>query len=118
MVRTIWVTWGFVGFHSYPSAPPVVGYLSHMHRHTFNIRVELDVAHEIDRELEFHMVRNKLMYAFFRQVNDQDTGSCEAMCDLLSHIVQLEYPGRSHTITIDEDGECGSTLCVPILQEP
>jgi len=115
MTRTIWVTWSFIGFHRYPDAPMIVRYLSSKHRHTFNVRVELEVLPDVDRELEFHMVLNLLRDNFSRQVNDQDLGSCETMCDILSEIVLIVFPDRAHTVSVDEDGESGSSLVVAIL---
>jgi hypothetical protein len=109
-MRTIWVTWSFIGFHCYPLAPDDVEYLSHKHRHQFNVRVEIAVDDEQDRELEFHEVLRDLKADFNSRVNDQDTGSCEAMCNALHRSILIYYPRRHHTVTVDEDHECGSTL--------
>lgn len=108
--RTIWVTWKFPGFHSYPSAPSPVRYLASKHRHIFGVRVELEVDVDLDRELEFHMIKNQLMVQFYNRLDDQDTGSCESMCSILADIVRVNYPTRSFSITVDEDNECGSTF--------
>ena len=112
-MNTIWVSWSFIGFHRYPTAPIAVEYLASPHRHTFNVRVELQVDPQADRELEFHMVLATLKPAFHTMVNDQDTGSCEAMCKCLQDICRTQYPNRFVSCTVDEDGECGSTIRAP-----
>lgn len=108
--RSIWVTWKFPGFHQYPTAPSPVSYLANKHRHIFGVRVELEVDVDLDRELEFHMIKNNLMVKFYAALDDQDTGSCENMCNILAEIIGQHYPMRGYSITVDEDGECGSTL--------
>jgi hypothetical protein len=47
-----------VGFHGWPSAPAVVGYLADMHRHVFKVRVECTVT-DPDRQVEFHMLKRR-----------------------------------------------------------
>ena len=118
---TIWVRWSFHGFHRYPDAPKDVNYLTSPHRHKFYVHVELEVEPLIDRELEFHQVLTVLKSEFKTVVNDQDTGSCEAMCTLLTRIIADHYPKRAYAVSVNEDEECGATkstlhncTCTPI----
>jgi hypothetical protein len=47
------------GFHSYPSAPSPVEFLSHRHRHTFKISVGYKVSHS-NREREIFICRDEM----------------------------------------------------------
>ena len=61
-MRSIWVTFRKEGIHKYPAAltaPKLatgdeseVSFLGHPHRHTFHIKVAIDVFHA-DRDIEF-----------------------------------------------------------------
>ena len=110
MISSIWVRFSFIGWHSYPDAPDEVAYLRTSHRHTFNCRVELCVDPNVDRELEFHMVRGHIQEVFLLPLNKHNVGSCEQMAHTLISITTSLYPNRVVTATVDEDGECGATL--------
>lgn len=111
----IYVTFDFEGFHRYPTAPDVVGYLRNIHRHIFKVRVDIQVHHD-DREIEFHMFKN-----FLTKIpidNNLDFMSCEMLCDFFHDKICEEYglldnrelgtPTRKMTIEVSEDGECGA----------
>ena len=109
---SIWVTGAFVGWHNYPEAPEDVGYLQFPHRHKFNWKVEIFTKVGIDRELEFHLTQLMITNYLIRSINVQSTGSCEMIAQLISTIV-LDHIGHyDHTITVDEDGECGACYYV------
>ena len=115
--RQIWVTFQRVGFHRYPAAetdPTLadVSYLAQRHRHLFKFRVSIDVWHQ-DRDIEFHQFLNYCESLFNNQSIEIDYRSVEMLADdLYTQLVQ-RYPGRSMTIEVNEDGECGCSVVYP-----
>lgn len=111
----IWVSFPFGGFHRYVNAPDEVKYLSFPHRHTFYVRVQLQVDPTIDRALEFHMVRDAILGPFFKWAEIQNEspeglGSCENIAKALSTIVSDLYGSITRRIEVSEDNECGAIL--------
>lgn len=110
--RQIWVTFQRKGYHRYPEAGTNaeladVSYLAHPHRHLFKFKIWIDVMHD-NREIEFHQFLNWIE----SQINDtisMDYKSCEMLSDDIAFLIKQTYPGRSFTIEVSEDGECGVT---------
>lgn len=112
--RRIWVTFQKAGIHKYPQAAmdPALGpvqYLGSPHRHLFKFKVAIDVFHD-DREIEFHMFLNWLEGLFNQNILELNNKSCEMISDDIAKAIYDRYPGRSFTIDVSEDGECGSTV--------
>jgi len=110
---SIWVTGSFIGWHQWKEAPNEVGYLRNDHRHKFNWRAEIFVSPRKDRQLEFHMVQQAIAGGIidFLKIDQHvfNTGSCESIAQAISDLVWKHIGHYDHTITVDEDGECGST---------
>jgi hypothetical protein len=104
---SIWVTYSFVGFHSWPDATPSRAYLAARHRHNFGVRVDMEVLHD-NREVEFHDLIDACKY----HLNDVPEGgqSCEHMARHLLDNLAIEYPNRVISVSVDEDDECGATV--------
>ena len=60
---SILIKTSFEGFHKYENAPEEVAFLRVLHRHTFNVEVEMETFHN-DREIEFIMVQHELKNFF------------------------------------------------------
>lgn len=113
---TIWVTFRKEGFHKYPQAKTdpklsAVSYLGDLHRHLFGFRVEIEVFHD-DREIEFHLFKRE-MEGLFTTGADIDYKSCEMLAQGVVDYLQGKYctnTKRFISVTVDEDGECGSTV--------
>jgi len=104
----IFVTFSFEGEHCYPDAPDEVSYLRNVHRHLFNVRVDIDVEHD-EREIEFHMFKHELQ-SRFRSYEDCSNKSCETMARELAGYLLANYHGRDFSVTVDEDGENGAIV--------
>jgi hypothetical protein len=112
-VKTIWVTFQREGIHKYPAAledPKLaeVSFLGYPHRHMFHFKVEIQVFHD-DRDIEFILFKRELEKQFDEGVLQLDFKSCEMISDDLAAYITNQYPGRSMTITVSEDGENGAT---------
>jgi hypothetical protein len=112
--RQIWVTFQRAGFHRYPAAetdPSLadVSYLGQRHRHLFKFRVAIDVWHQ-DREIEFHQFLNYCEGLFATGAIEIDFKSVEMLADDLYLQIVTRYPGRTITIEVSEDGECGCAV--------
>jgi hypothetical protein len=105
--KSIWVTWRREGIHNYPDAPQGVEFLKYDHRHIFHFRVEVEVFHD-DRDIEFILFKRELENEF--QGGMMNHKSCEMLATELVDYVVKEYPNRSVTATVSEDGENGSTV--------
>lgn len=121
--RSIWVTFRLEGIHCYPEAgtdPKLedVNFLQFPHRHQFGFKVEISVNHN-DREIEFIQFKRWLqsLYSVNTSMNssgsnvlDLNGKSCEDIASGLINQIDMKYPGRSITVSVDEDGENGCTL--------
>lgn len=105
----IWVTFRLPGIHRYPDAPDEVAYLRNEHRHVFHFRVEVNVYHD-DREIEFHMFLNEVRGWYQDSTLQLDHKSCEMLARELLTKLAARWPGRTFTVDVSEDGECGATL--------
>lgn len=106
MIKHIYVTTQFEGFHRWLSAPPCVEFLQDIHRHIFHVKVVISVYHN-DRDIEFIQFKRYVDECIKLHVNRFDTGSCEDIADTLAKVIQYDYPGRSLVIIISEDDENG-----------
>ncbi len=112
VIKTVWCTFSFVGFHYWPLAPKEVGYLSDVHRHEFQVRLTVYV-HSNDRQIEFHLLKGKLINACQPFINGYErpyAHSCESIAEnIATDLIEQKVPVCQ--IMVSEDGECGATLC-------
>ncbi len=95
------------GFHRYPDAPKFCEYLSHRHRHVFNIRCYFNVSHN-EREIEINTAQQdiaKYLSDKFGMPCEFGDMSCEAICENLLN----QYPALDR-VEVTEDGYGGSAL--------
>jgi hypothetical protein len=107
MISTfIKVRFSVIGFHNYPDAPEEVKYLRDRHRHQFNFSVEINVS-GLNRELEFHTVKRRLLSLYgVTEVGFEDM-SCEMIAvDLIKILISWYGKDRSYIVEVSEDGEC------------
>lgn len=113
--RTIWVTFALEGIHCYPNAatnPELesVKFLSYPHRHMFHFRVAIEVTHN-QRDIEFIIFKRWLMNLYGTgQTLNLNSKSCEMIAEELINQVQMKYPARAISVSVDEDAENGCTL--------
>lgn len=107
--RTIFVQFTKEGIHRYPDAPEGVEFLRHPHRHIFHFRVTLDVFHN-DRDVEFILFKRELEALYSAATLQVDYKSCEMLAEDLIEYIAKQYPGRSISVEVSEDGENGATL--------
>ena len=106
MIKYIWVTNQFPGFHAYLGAPDEVAFLRSIHRHMFYIKVYIEVFHN-DREIEFILFKEFITNICNNYLNKNSLGSCEMISDKLYEQINSQYPNRSIKIIISEDNENG-----------
>ncbi len=113
--RRIWVTFQKAGLHRYPQASTDknlsdVSYLGFTHRHLFKFKVAIEITHN-DRDIEFHQFLNWLESLYDKQaVLSLNSKSCEMIAEDLAVELSKKYPGRTFSIDVSEDGECGAVL--------
>lgn len=112
--RLITVHTSFEGFHRYADAPDEVSYLRDVHRHIFNVSVQMEVFHA-DRELEFIMVKHQLdKFISCLPVRVKENAakmSCEMIAERIIEYLTVSYGStRSINVSVDEDGENGSVV--------
>ena len=106
------------GIHKYPAAltdPKLatggwddVSFLGHPHRHMFHFKVAIQVFHD-DRDVEFIQTKRWLESLYNTDVLELDYKSCEMISDDLATTIAAKFPNRAMEITVEEDGENGST---------
>ena len=116
---TITVKLKVEGLHFFPNADtifPEVGYLKHIHRHTFHIACEFEVTHtERDKEfiLSKHEINNYLTSRYFDlHINCLNFGgmSCESIA------LELYEKFNLQSCTVGEDGEFESKISIKDYQ--
>jgi len=99
------------GFHCWPTAPSPVEFLSARHRHTFHIRVRIEVEHS-DRNVEFILFRKEVEdFVWVRFGRDKDVNavtfgnlSCEHIAEIISN--EMDIRGfEVREVGVSEDGE-------------
>lgn len=111
----VWVSFQFEGFHCWPDAPDVVGFLRDRHRHMFHVKAWKRVAHD-DRDVEFILLRRQLVGAVARKLETFD-GDGEATRNWsCEHWARWLIDGYALTrCEVSEDGENGAVL--EVVQE-
>ena len=95
-------------FHCWPGAPEEVGFLRNLHRHIFFFEVDVQQFGD-DRDLEYFILRKKVMQWFDSQTFSQRT-SCEMFARAVREFLLVEYPGRQVRVSVFEDDENGCRL--------
>jgi 6-pyruvoyl-tetrahydropterin synthase len=105
MMTKVYCTTSFEGFHCWPDAPEPVAFLRVLHRHRFNVRVEVRVRHD-DRDVEFILLRRavEVEIARVQATKDVKTWSCERWA---SHLLETFEAVR---VEVNEDGENGAIV--------
>lgn len=100
----IYITTQFEGFHKYPDAPDEVEFLKYKHRHTFHLKIYIQVFHN-KRDIEFILFKRYINSL----INDNNFNnlSCESIADELYKKISNDYPDRVIKIDISEDNENG-----------
>lgn len=109
----IWIKTSFIGFHKWPEAPQTVNYLRALHRHLFQVVVQVPL--EGDRVVEFHMLKtwvDESLATLPLRLEDNSTWSCERIADLLCHAIINTWAFPWVKVSISEDGECGAIALV------
>lgn len=106
MSARIFVRFQSAGIHHWPGATGERAYLATPHRHQFHVEVAVPVTHD-DREVEFHDLLEFCRSAF--PTGDLGAMSCEMLARQLGDAVMQRYL-RPVTVTVSEDGECGSVV--------
>jgi hypothetical protein len=112
-MTSIVVTLQVTGFHCWPAAPLVYGYLRDRHRHTFHIRAEKCVSHS-DRNIEFNDFKERLrlwLLARFGDPCEFSSRSCEELALLLCKEFDL------CACEVFEDGENGARVVCSIVNK-
>lgn len=119
MKRFIEVRTQFEGLHRWPDAPDEVGFLKTKHRHMFHVRVRIGVGGD-DRELEFIIVKNRLLKFIDRTtslngtiVKDLGSMSCEMMARNIGKHILRSWGPREIEVEVSEDGENGAIVQLP-----
>lgn len=106
MTARIFVRFQSAGIHHWPAATGARAYLAVPHRHQFHVEVAVPVSHD-DREVEFHDLLDFCRSEF--PTGDLGAQSCEMLARQLGEAVLRRYH-RPVTVTVSEDGECGSVV--------
>jgi hypothetical protein len=107
--KTVYCTVRWSGIHHWSSAPPVVDFLQHPHRHEFRAEVHVAVGHD-DRDVEFIMLKQEVEGIAEEWLSGyQAETSCEEMCHRIAYLLfSREYSVRS--VEVSEDGENGAKV--------
>lgn len=101
------VTYNLIeGYHKYPEAPEFCDYLSHKHRHLFEIRCWIRVSHN-EREIEINKMQeaiNNYLHKRFGTPCQFGDMSCESICDAILEM----NAGTMAKIQVLEDGFGGA----------
>lgn len=103
---TVIVRTQFEGLHCYPEAPEEVSYLRNMHRHIFNIEVQIETYHD-DRELEFIMVKHRIDECL---KDFEGRISCEQIAKYICNYLIKLYGERRMECKVFEDNENGGCV--------
>lgn len=109
MIARIGVKVSRVGWHSWPRAAGRRAYLGSLHRHRFELVVELDVRHN-DRDVEFHDLADHISAWWGEETSQHDRGSCEGLAKDLWTVIDDTYPARHPQVSVCEDGEAWARL--------
>jgi hypothetical protein len=109
--KKVFVTFRKPGVHRYPAAATDdnlihQSYLQYPHRHLFHFRVSIDVFHN-ERDIEFHNLLTWIEQTYDAGLLQLDSRSCETIADELHERLSQRHPGRTMTVEVSEDGECG-----------
>lgn len=110
-MKSIFITTNFVGFHRWPEAKSKRKYLANLHRHLFGVKVEVSVT-ENNRQIEFHDLKDVVntIIEKFILIRKNDAMSCEDIAETILDYLELKYSKNMISVTVDEDGECGSSV--------
>lgn len=116
MERTIVVKTQYEGIHCWPEAPDEVKFLRSLHRHIFNVEVEVEV-HNNDRDIEFIMLKHRINHWLSLQFDDDGVWqmgrlSCEQVAEMVIDLVREKLNDKERVIScyVDEDGENGAMV--------
>ena len=116
MERIIVVKTQYEGIHCWPEAPDEVKFLRSLHRHIFNVEVEVEV-HNDDRDIEFIMLKHQINHWLSLQFDDDGVWqmgrlSCEQVAEMVIDLVQEKLNDKERVIScyVDEDGENGAKV--------
>jgi hypothetical protein len=109
----------FRGFHCWPEASQFAGeevrFLETQHRHTFHVKVELEVSHP-DRAVEFFVLQKRIDEIISTLWPSSPMGyllgrrSCETMCEEIIDALRINHPTDTIAIEIWEDDEVGGRV--------
>lgn len=108
MNTDIYITYSCEGFHRWKDANGKRSYLASLHRHLFQVKVIIEVFHE-DREVEFHDLLSICKNESQVFISEHDW-SCETHAKYLVEKLKTKYDGRTITVEVSEDGECGAIV--------
>lgn len=99
-----------VGFHRWPEASGVRGYLADRHRHEFHITPHVAVGHH-NRDVEFHDLR-ELVAGWWTETGGPERGrqSCEDMALSLAEHLTERHGLTVSRVVVSEDGYDGAVL--------
>ena len=108
----------FEGLHCYPNAPDEVSFLRQLHRHKFEVVLDIEVFH-LDRELEFLMVKNRLNQFINDNIIKADKHcSCEMYASMIiNFVIGLYGPDRNISCEVNEDGENGAFVVYNVVRK-
>lgn len=100
----------FEGFHRWKEAPKDVKFLQNLHRHIFNVVVQIQVI-ENNRELEYFQVKKQLdnIINLYKK-STKETESCEMIAEFILDWLEEKYPYKIIQIEVSEDNENGSII--------
>ena len=109
----VYVTDSFAALHCWPDAPENMKFLRHLHRHLFQVKIEVEVT-DPDRQVEFLELKNRLNTILndLQQVlcYDDNTLSCEQMCAYIFRRFNEDWKLQLHSVEVSEDGENGAKM--------
>jgi len=97
----------FSALHCWPSCPfEDVAYLKNSHRHLFKAVLKFKVSENIDREIEFIRLKNKIHRYFEERFENKNIGSMS--CEQIATILLKEFDACF--VSVFEDGENGAEV--------
>jgi len=114
-MRSIFINTEFHATHSWPECSiEEVRFLQYEHRHTFKVKVSLEVL-GTDREVEFFVLKNLVDRIIEKEygpgLKKLGRTSCEDICDTLLYQIQMSgFENRRVGVEVSEDGEVGAKV--------
>lgn len=106
----IYVKTQFAGLHCWKDAPDDIAFLRSLHRHTFHVKVTVEVTHN-DRQVEYFQLKRILDGFIGMCYHEKEFEySCEQIAESIMRFLRNERKFSVTSVDVNEDGDNGSIV--------